>query len=92
MKLSPFLTPYREALWTNGVLLAVLVALLTSSVLVKSFYLLFLFSLAAGLGSVLELVLCVRALVTGHIRLALVYGTLCGAVAKVVLFVAEAAE
>lgn len=82
MPLPSFLTPYHEVLQFNGIMLILLSVLYTSGLLLNSFSLLLVFLLVALLWGATELLLVVHALVTGQMRLALVYGVLTLVIAK----------
>lgn len=92
MPLSNLLTPYEEALRTNGLVLAVLVAVWGSGCVLRSMALLWTFMVLTLAWGVLELVLCAKALLTGRFRLALVYGCLFVLVAKLDWWLLEQAE
>jgi hypothetical protein len=76
MKVPLWLTAYRELLVTNGVMLALLSVPLGLCLLVQSMAAALLFLLLSLGCCFVELVLFLRALVTGHFRLALGYGFL----------------
>lgn len=82
MRLPSCFTPYHEALHFNSLMLVLVGALYSSGLLLGSVPLLLAFLLVALLWGVAELVLGVHALVTGQLRLALVYGVLTGGIAK----------
>jgi hypothetical protein len=92
MKLLPFSIAYREVVWTNGTMLAILGGLFGSARLFDSYGLLLVFLLVAMLFALLELALCLRALFTGHFYLCLIYGALFIMVAKVDWWLLEQAE
>ncbi|UOQ69913.1 hypothetical protein [Hymenobacter volaticus] len=78
----PPVTSCHEVLPVNAALLVLVGALYASGWLLQSMTLLFLFVLVALLWSVLNFVLLVRALVTGQLRVALVYALLTGSLAS----------
>lgn len=92
MKLPLLSIPYREVLWTNGAVLAILGVLYGSGWLFNSFGLLLAFLLVAVLVAFLELALCLYALFIGQFRVALVYGALFVLVAKLDWWLLEQAQ
>ena len=68
--------PFREVLLTNGSMLTLLAVLYSIGRLSGNLGLLIAFLLGAGLFALLELGLCLRAVLTGQRYLAMVYGAL----------------
>jgi len=83
MKQAALSLPYREMLWTNGAMLALLAGLYGIGRLAGNFGLLLAFLLGAVLFALLELALCLRAWLRGHLQVAIIYGALCLVVAAV---------
>jgi hypothetical protein len=84
--------PYGEVLLTNGTMLGILAVLYGSGQLLKSFGLILVFLLVAVLFAFLELALCLRALFTGRLPMALIYGVLFILVAKLDWWLLEQAQ
>ncbi|MDF7815218.1 hypothetical protein [Hymenobacter sp. YC55] len=82
MQFSSLVSPYQEALHFNGIMLVLVGALYSSGLLLGSFSLLLVFLFVALLWGVAQLLLGVHALVTGQVRLALLYGALTLAIAR----------
>lgn len=84
--------PYGEVLLTNCVMLAILGILYGSGRLFDSLGLLLVFVLVVVLVAILELALYLRALFTGQLSVALVYGILFVLVAKLDWWLLEQAQ
>lgn len=82
MKIPLLFTAYRELLVTNGAMLALLGVSFGSCFLLRSMTASLLFLLLSLICCCVELVLFLRALVTGQFRLAVGYGFLLLAAAK----------